>query len=240
LHSFGSLLYFRPDYAPAGAPARCTDGCPAADECAFYAPRLYLTDDVDWPTSAISVDLSYEGRLRALRTGPYGRCVYQADNDVVDHQVVNMEHQTGAVTTLIMHGHSHEEGRTMRYDGTRATVRARFPYRRAPEITVYDHRSGTSEDVPVPAVDDSGHGGGDSRLLQVFARAVRHADMEGLTSARVSLESHLLAFAAERSRATGTAINMAAYRTEIEEAAHRHAGHDGEKTRKHTDDRTGA
>jgi predicted dehydrogenase len=231
LHSFGSLLHFRPAHVPPGAPARCTDGCPAANDCAFYAPRLYLTDDIGWPTAALSVDLSYDARLRALQTGPYGRCVYQVDNDVVDHQVVNMEHRDGAVATLVMHGHSHEEGRTMRYDGTRATLRARFTHHGGPEITLYDHRSGAVEDIPVPAADASGHGGGDSRLLQAFADAVRHTHREGLTSARASLESHLLGFAAERSRTTGAVIDVAAYRAEIEAAARQRPEPAGERTR---------
>jgi predicted dehydrogenase len=215
LHSFGSLLHFQPDNAPPGAPVRCTDGCPVADECAFYAPRLYLTEDVDWPTSAISTDLSYEGRLRALQTGPYGRCVYHCDNDVVDHQVVNMEHETGAITTLVMHGHSHLEGRTMRYDGTRATLRGCWGYRGEADLTIHDHRTGGVETVPLSDGVD-GNGGGDAGVMQAFVRAVRGAGSGALTSARASLESHLLAFAAERSRLTGTTVDMAAYRAEVE------------------------
>ncbi|HLJ67689.1 MAG TPA: Gfo/Idh/MocA family oxidoreductase, partial [Chloroflexota bacterium] len=40
LHSFGSLSHFRPEQAPPGATERCTDGCPAAESCPFYAPRV--------------------------------------------------------------------------------------------------------------------------------------------------------------------------------------------------------
>jgi predicted dehydrogenase len=215
LHSFGSLLHFRPDNAPPGAPLRCTDGCPVADACAFYAPRLYLTEDVGWPTAAISTDLSYEGRLRALQTGPYGRCVYHCDNDVVDHQVVTMEHENGAITTLVMHGHSHEEGRTMRYDGTRATLRGRWGYGGEADLTIHDHRTGGVETVPLPD-GVGGHGGGDAGVMRAFVCAVRGVGSGALTSARASLESHLLAFAAERSRLTGATVDMAAYRAEVE------------------------
>jgi predicted dehydrogenase len=218
LHSFGSLMHFRPEHAPPGATGRCTDGCPAADACAFYAPRLYLTDDVGWPTSAISTDTAYESRLQALRAGPYGRCVYRVDNDVVDHQVVSMEHVGGAVTTLVMHGHSHEEGRTMRYDGTRATLRASFLHSAPPEITIYDHLTGTNEEVPLSAGRENGHGGGDGGLMHAFCQAVRNPKGDTLTSARISLESHLLAFAAERSRLMGTVVDMDAYRAEMENA----------------------
>ncbi len=218
LHSLGSLLHFRPEHRPVGAPPRCTDGCPAADECAFYAPRQYLTDDVSWPTSAISTDLSYEARLHALQTGPYGRCVYQTDNDVVDHQVVTMEHANGALTTLVMHGHSAREGRTMRYDGTRATLRATAVHGEQPQIAVYDHRHETVEEIPIPALDDEyGHGGGDAGVMRAFIAAVQNPSGGVLTSARTALESHLLAFAAEESRAAGgAAVDMAAYRASVE------------------------
>ncbi|HEX8918776.1 MAG TPA: Gfo/Idh/MocA family oxidoreductase [Chloroflexota bacterium] len=219
LHSFGSLLHFRPEHAPPGAPARCTDGCPDAEECPFYAPRLYLTDDLGWPTETISVDLSYEARLHALETGPYGRCVYHTDNNVVDHQVVNMELRSGAIATLVMHGHSDREERTMRYDGTRATLRGRFSYSGQPELTVHDHRSGALERVAVSGSSRHGHGGGDSGLVTAFARAVHSGSPDDGGSARGSLESHLLAFAAERSRLGGKVIDMAAFREEIEIAA---------------------
>ena len=84
LQSFGSLLHYRRENRPPGAPPRCTDGCPVADACPFDAQRLYLNMELSgWPVTALTADLSYEGRLLALRTGPYGRCVYQCDNDVV-------------------------------------------------------------------------------------------------------------------------------------------------------------
>ncbi|RLC55290.1 MAG: gfo/Idh/MocA family oxidoreductase, partial [Chloroflexota bacterium] len=42
LSSFGSLIHYRAEKAPPGAPARCTDGCPHQAECPWSAPRLYL------------------------------------------------------------------------------------------------------------------------------------------------------------------------------------------------------
>jgi predicted dehydrogenase len=216
LHSFGSLLHFRPEHAPPGAPLRCTDGCPAELSCPYYAPRIYLTDDVGWPAETISVDLSQAARLHALQTGPYGRCVYRSDNTAVDHQVVTMEHAGGAIVTLIMHGHSDEEERTIRWDGSRATLRARFCTSADSEITVHDHLTGAHETVHVGTADVRGHGGGDERLLSAFVDAIRDADGGTLTTARISLESHLLAFAAERSRVSGAPVDMTAYRAEVE------------------------
>jgi predicted dehydrogenase len=232
LSSFGSLLHYRADQAGPEIPLRCTDGCPIERECPFSAIGIYLDYrpfrqlyagavglDFDpevpdrWPFTVLSADTSHAGRLHALQTGPYGRCVYRCDNDVVDHQVVSMELEDGASVALIMHGHSNEEHRSMRYDGTRATLRARFGY--TSEITVHDHASGAVEQVPMDPVL-SGHGGGDHGLMADFA-AVLRGEAEALTSARVSLESHLLAFASEEARLNGRVIQMDEYRTRAEQ-----------------------
>lgn len=209
LQSFGSLLHFHPERAPAGAPDRCTDGCPAADTCPFEATRIYSDPRrTGWPVHVITDDLSQEGRMRALRTGPYGRCVYKADSDVVDHQTVNMELESGASAVLVMHGHSHEEYRSMRYDGTRGTIRARTG--RAAAIEVGDHRTGTVERIPFePAA--GGHGGGDPGLIDSFVDAVGTGSTT-TTTADEALESHVLAFAAEQARQEGSVLDLAPLR----------------------------
>jgi hypothetical protein len=91
LSSFGSLLHFKRENAPAGAPERCLDGCPAENNCPHNAYRHYLSKNAYWIKDMISFDGSFEAREKALREGPYGRCVYKCDNNVVDHQVVNLE-----------------------------------------------------------------------------------------------------------------------------------------------------
>ena len=103
----------------------------------------------------------------------------------------------------------------MRYDGARATVRARFGDETS-EITVHDHLTGEVELIQPQGHGERGHGGGDERLLAAFADAVRGRSREVLTSARVSLESHLLAFAAELSRCSGRSVDMRDYRAEVE------------------------
>jgi len=211
MSSFGRLSHFRADQAPAGAPYRCTDGCPHQDSCPFYAPRIYLTEDAGWPASAISLDLSMEGRLAALREGPYGRCVYHCDNDVVDHQVINMELENDTTITFAMQGHSHNNVRTMRYDGTRATLRASEATN---EITIHDHLTGAEETI-VPGSIMGGHGGGDTGVMNAFVSTMRNKGQEAMTSARVSLESHLMAFAAEQARITGQMLHMADYRQQL-------------------------
>ena len=125
VQSFGSLRHFTPDNAPAGAPERCLDGCPHAETCPYYAPALYMDmRRTGWPVDVITTDLSEAGRRKALQEGPYGRCVYHCDNDVVDRQVVNLEFEGGAVATFTMTAFSADFSRQLKIFGTEGQITA--------------------------------------------------------------------------------------------------------------------
>jgi hypothetical protein len=49
--------------------------------------------------------------------------------------------------------------------------------------------------------------------MAAFVRTLRGGEQAPLTNARASLESHLMAFAAEEARLNGAVIDMDAYRT---------------------------
>ena len=199
--SFGSLRHFRPEAAPPGAMARCTDGC--AVDCQFDARRIYLAPDAEpWLIEAVTDD-PIPGHLEARLAGsPYARCVYHAGSDAVDHQVVAMERADGATVSLRFSGHGEGGARTMRYDGTRATLRGIFGAR--PELRIDDH-AGRSEVVELerPGV----HGGGDDAIMRAF---VDHASAGRALPTHIddAIESHLLAFAAEGSRLEGRIVHM--------------------------------
>lgn len=95
----------------------------------------------------------------------------------------------------------------MRYDGTRATLRATFTDE--PEITVIDHGSREVERIDIGEFELLGHGGGDVGLMRAFAASLR-GDAGALTSdARSALRSHEVAWAAERSRLTRSVVDPA-------------------------------
>ena len=197
--SFGSLHHFDAAHAPQDAPLRCTDGCPHSVVCPYDAGKIYLTDNVGWPTEMLTTDLSREGRLKALREGPYGRCVYHCDNDVVDRQVVNLEFDNGAVASFTMTAFTTDMARQLKVCGTKGQITADMNAN-----TVSLHRFGESPreitlETP-PQTNNYGHGGGDYYLMRDFVRAIQSGGDGNLSSARVSLQSHLICFAAERSR----------------------------------------
>jgi predicted dehydrogenase len=261
LSSFGSLLHFKSENKPTGAPSRCTDGCPVEESCPFYAPMLYidlqpikhalrnardplfriggwmaqntpsltvalanvlppareLSEYSGWPRSTISDEPgNIDALWNALETGPFGRCVYSCDNDVVDHQLVCMAFENGVTATLTMHGHSHEEGRTLRIEGSQATLLGKFSFNQT-YLEVSDHRGDRRDRNEFPnQVERGGHGGGDQVLVGDFIEVIR-GKAQARTDARDSLESHLLAFAAEVSRHEKKVINMEIFRQQVEQ-----------------------
>jgi predicted dehydrogenase len=205
--SSGGLHHFRPEHAPPGATPRCTDGCPVSD-CIFDARRIYLASDTEpWLIDALTDDTDAEAPLRALRSGPYGRCVYRAGSNVVDHQVVAMRRADGTTTTLRFSGHGDAGARTMRYDGTRATLRGVFGTEASLEIRQH---GGAVETIEV-AAPESGHGGGDDGLMRAFVSRARDR-LPLPTDIESAVESHLLAFAAEEARLGDRVIDMDRFR----------------------------
>jgi hypothetical protein len=85
------------------------------------------------------------------------------------------------------------------------------------EIEIHDHLTGKIETIrpTVGQLRDSGHGGGDGRLVSAFVQAVR-GQATARTTAQESLASHLLAFAAEQARQDGCVVEMDTFRRQAE------------------------
>ena len=205
VQSFGSLRHFDAAHAPAGAPDRCLDGCPHAEECPYYAPKLYMNMNMTgWPVDVITTDLSEEGRRKALEEGPYGRCVYRCDNDVVDRQVVNLEFEGGGVATFTMTGLSADFCRQIKIFGTKGQIEANMGTKQIVLHRFWEEK----QTVPLDeGLESSGHGGGDFGIMRDFLQILRDGGTSR-SSAAVSLQSHLICFAAERSRIEHSVVEL--------------------------------
>jgi len=202
LASFGSLKYFKAENAPAGSPLRCTDGCPVEITCPWSAIKIYLKRD-DWVRSLRLENYAPETILQALKTGPYGRCVFRCDNDVVDHQVVALEFAEQVTASFAMEAFTSYGGRRTAVMGTLGDAVGDMQ-----TLTVTDFRTNTKQ-VWDASANDSGHGGGDFGLLRDFIQAVSQRNPALLTSTiEASMESHLMGFKAEESRMTGKLVTL--------------------------------
>jgi hypothetical protein len=218
--SFGRLSGYTAARAPRGAPERCTQGCPVQASCAHDAVRFYLGPDEAlarvWPWSDVSADPSRDARRRALESGPYGRCVFRCDNDVLDHQLVAVEFEDGLTAAFSVHGHAVHESRVLRITGERGELRGVLE---RGELELFRHGSLASTREQI-AGSPLGHFGGDVGLVAHFVDVVKRGAPQALRAAgREALEGHLLGFAAERAREQGRVVALEPYRREIAAAA---------------------
>ena len=211
ISAFGSLDYFRADNAPEGSAERCCD-CALQGTCRYDAMRVYPPTLGAWPAEMICLEQTEEALAQALRSGPYGRCVYRCDNDVCDHMSVAMEFDTGATATFTLNGHSDRmyrqyhimctEGEIEADDRTNTLIIRRFPVNGV-----------APEQVEVRHVETSniGHGGSDLTMMEDFF--LRGGAERSCVS--LSVESHLMALAAEESRLSGRVVSLDEFRNGI-------------------------
>lgn len=212
--SFGSLTYFTRDNAPADSTEFCMDGCPHMEECPYSTENVYFKSNT-WMKKRATDNLNAtDDEIReAFRTNRFGRCVYKCDNNVVDHQVVNLEFEDGAVVSFNMCAFN-EGGRHIRIMGTKGELVGDMDNT---TIEYYDFATRTKtpinpSDVALGGAIDSGHGGGDTGIVNVLYEYLT-TGYEGdlLSEIGISAENHMIAFAAEHSRLTGEVVDVEEY-----------------------------
>lgn len=218
--SFGSLNYFKPENAPKGAAARCMDGCLAKEKCPYDAEKVYITNketgvrggNKNWPVDILSENPNEETMRDAILNGPYGRCAFACDNDVVDNQIVNLEMENGAHLSLMMTAFTSIGGRTIKVMGTMGDMWGDM-HRNILRICEFGNDPEII-DLGQPENDFNDHGGGDRGLLLSFLDYMEGKGPDNtITTLEESVESHLAALAAEESRLkNGMPIEIASLR----------------------------
>lgn len=201
--SFGNLSHFNSAHAPQDAPERCIDGCPHRDTCPYYAPRFYLEHPnavKDNFVHILTMDTSREGIIKALKTSDYGKCVYHCDNDVVDNQVVNIEFENGVTANLTMCAFTEKCERIINIMGSKGQIKGNLEKN---IVVLSDFASGNKTEFKLNA-PEVGHSGSDEAMMKNFIKLVASdGKLKSLSSADISVESHMAALAAEYSRISG-------------------------------------
>ncbi len=213
--SFGSLKHFRKENCPEGAPKFCLDGCKHYHTCPYHVLKLYFEPDTDQAyLRQMGVIKDKDQLMELLKKNRFGRCVFQTDNDVVDNQTVQIEFEDDIHVAFTMCGHNGTERRMTKismtngeieYDGLSNAIKV-HSFEPLLEETIKVHTAGT-------------HGGGDRAIMDNFIDAIESGDKSILlTPIKDSLEGHLMVFAAEESRASGTIVGLKEYEDKIRKA----------------------
>ncbi|MCR4727021.1 MAG: Gfo/Idh/MocA family oxidoreductase [Lachnospiraceae bacterium] len=205
--SFGDLTYFNKAHAPKGSAKRCMD-CKVTN-CRFDARKAYLPIAGSWPATVLTTDQTREGLMKAIEEGPYGRCVFQCDNNVCDHQVAVFEFENGVHATFNLSGFTNGMTRTIKIMCEDGEIRGDDARN---EIEIIRFTS-SWHDVPYtkkynPDLQAGFHGGGDSGIMDSFFELMKGNSEENLSAIDKSIESHLMAMAAEKARVEHRVVEM--------------------------------
>lgn len=202
--STGNLTLFKKENAPKDCADFCVN-CQYKSSCSYSAVNIYVErwkeegKPIDiWPHNVVAnAPLTEEKLYQAIEKGPYGRCVYKCDNNVVDHQLVQMAFKNGVKATLTMTAFTKFGGRRMSFYGTEGSI-----VLDEQENTIRVEKfAGESKTLEIQVLNEGGygHGGGDFYLIENLYR-VLCGETPNSTSLESSIKSHLMAIYAEQSR----------------------------------------
>ncbi|MGN0523396.1 MAG: Gfo/Idh/MocA family protein [Eubacterium sp.] len=220
ISSFGGKYQFKPENAPKEAGTICMKDCPLVDSCVYSTKRLYI-DHPDrwsfyvWDALENIENPTIEDKIALMKTdNPYARCIYKCDNNVVDHQSVMVNFESGATGTHNMVGGSAEPRRNIHIVGTKGELFGNFEESKYTILKINPSPDAHNEECDVEEVDlkvtgdmvgaYGGHGGGDERLAADFVKYIRGEKPSlACTSIFDSVAGHLSVYLADESRENG-------------------------------------
>ncbi len=218
VQSFGTLSYFTKANAPAGSPEYCVEGCPAAATCPYNSTKVYLGEDTPaWFRASATRDVKPDDAkvMEAISGTQFGKCVYKCDNDVVDHQTVNLLFEDDITVTFTMNAFN-QGGRHIHIMGTNGEIRASIDGESPVELYSFDTKE--KEIIPLVGVDgmSGGHAGGDEGIVNaLYEYLAGEYKGKSIPEIRESYYNHLIAFAAEKSRLENVIVDMSEYEKSI-------------------------
>ena len=220
ISSFGGKFQFKPENAPKEAGTICMKDCPLVDTCVYSTKRLYI-DHPDrwafyvWDALEGKKNVTIEDKIALMKSdSPYARCIYKCENNVVDHQSVLINFESGATGTHNMVGGSAEPRREIHIIGTKGEIFGNFEESKFTVLKIDPSPDAHNEECDVEEVDlrvtgdmvgaYGGHGGGDERLAADFVKFIRGEKPSlACTSIFDSVAGHLSVYLADKSRENG-------------------------------------
>ncbi len=227
--SFGNRAFYCPENAPKGSTEYCAD-CPVKEQCMFDAYKFELKLDCcpqyTWAKLNKPLDeISLEEKEDYLRKDEYGKCVFKTDMDIVDRQCVSVNFKNGSVGTLNMVGgaskagrHIHvicEYGEIIGYIEDNEIIYRKFnknavesKYTKDEDMYT-DERINLNTDLSSGNNSVTGHYGGDYYIMRDLVRYL-NGEKTSVSTTVIddSINSHLICYAAERSRKNREIVSL--------------------------------
>lgn len=204
LSSMGNLTFFNHDHYDSKLMApRCSE-CKIESKCPYSALQIYRSGKI---RSVVFDNSSMENLIKDLSTSNYGRCVFACDNNVPDHQVTILEFEGGVHATFNLSAFSNKIHRSIKIMCEYGEIRG---LETTKEIEITRFGSEEKEIIKTETLN-GGHGGADTSFVKGFMDTYLYNKPFNSTLS-MSIESHVMAFAAETSRLNnGEVVNINHY-----------------------------
>ena len=227
--SFGKRAFYCPENAPEGSTDYCYN-CPKKDECMFDAGKFEAVMDCCPQYTWAGMDrdcrnIPMADKLEFLKTSEFGKCVYKTTMNIVDRQSVVVNFANGSTATLNMVGGASKAGRFMHIVCQYGEIYGylednKFVYRKfnkdrvnvkycGDEFMYSDHVIDINLDDMREQNASAGHSGGDFHIMKDLTALIRGEGASVSTTViSDSVNSHLICYAAEKSRTENVIVDL--------------------------------
>jgi len=157
---------------------KCTEDCIEYSTCRFVDMNVYKYSSADTLI-----------------------CPYNVSSDIVDHQVVAMEFDSGTTAVFTVSMHSDKGDRHVHIHGTTGSIKASFHNQK-----VFLLKTGEKNLIFEPESTSGSHGGGDEVLCREFLKCIKLASSENQLEDGITASA--MALAADESRKSGKVVDM--------------------------------
>ena len=193
--SFGKLKHFNSDSFKLTMSENCYH-CSEEKHCPYSCKKIYL-ENTRLLNNAVHINPTKENLDNILKEGPYGRCVYRCDNNVVDNMVNIIEFENDVTATFNLSAFTKECNRTIKLMFTNGEVGGSF---KDNEIRI--KKFGQEEEELINIYSNNlSYNEGNINLIKNFIKLVSEDNInQDRNNIKEAIESHVMAFAAEYSR----------------------------------------
>lgn len=225
--SFGGIGFFKEENAPKGSADKCFD-CKLRQDCQYDGMKVYTSEGGYSPQIFTNNKYTTQAIEDGLKNTQYGKCIWKSGNNVCDNQVTIIEMENGVTITFNLNAFTRDSSRTIKIMCEQGEIRAN---EEEIEVTFFKMRNkvlGTiinklklkgdiKKTYKVHKRFNSkrkyGHNGADYYFVKDFVEVLNGEEISK-SSISKSVESHLMAFAAEESRKTNRVIDINMFKQE--------------------------
>lgn len=191
--SFGDLKHLNNENFKLNMSESCMK-CSVEEKCPYSSKKIYLEDNKK-ENNTVHINPTEENLLSILHEGPYGRCIYRCDNNVVDHMINIMEFENGIKATLNLSAFTKESEISINLMFSHGEVMASLLKE---EIVIDKFIDNSKEVIDFKDKNDKKE---EHKIINDFIKMISNKDfVNNKSSVKSAIESHAISFALEYSR----------------------------------------